>query len=261
MKFNAQKCYIPPTKARSSFLYSLGGVILKQVQQDPYLGVNISADLKRSTHISDICKRAGLTLGFLQRNLWNCPQECRCLAYISLIRSSLEYGATVWDPYLKQDVDRLERVHHHAAWFIKRDYRTRETGCVGHMLQELNLPPLQERRKQRWLTTLYKIVEGHIPAMPPENFLTPADRNQRRIRPTTFKDCSYDKTIARQEIWNSSGLKIPDSKIEQCKNSFFVRTVADWIKLEDTVVTADSVSVTAFSSAVGRALQRGAPRT
>ena len=46
MKFNAQKCYILPTTARSSFLYSLGGVILKQVQQSPYLGVHISADLK-----------------------------------------------------------------------------------------------------------------------------------------------------------------------------------------------------------------------
>ena len=134
---------------------------------------------------------------------------------------------------------------------IKRDYRTRETGCVGHMLQELNLPPLREHRKQQRLTALYKLVDGHIPAMPPKSFLMPADRNWRRIRPTTFKDCSYDNTIARQEIRNSCGLKIPDSKTEQYKNSFFVRTVADWNKLEDTVVTTDSV--TAFSSAVGRA--------
>ena len=178
-------------------------------------------------------------------------------------------GATVWDPYLKQDVDRLERVQRQATRSIKRDYRTRETGCVGHMLQELNLPPLQERRKQQRLTTLYKIVKGHITAMPPENFLTPADRSRRRICPTTFKDCSYDNTIARQEIRNSCGLKIPDSKTEQYKNSFFVRTVADWNKLEDTVVTVDSVtafssaadSVTAFSSAVGRVLQGAAPHT
>ena len=52
-------------------------------------------------------------------------------------------------------------------------------------------------------------------------------------------------------------MKIPVSKTEQYKNSFFVRTVADWNKLEDTVVTADSV--TAFSSAVGRVLQGAAP--
>ena len=54
-------------------------------------------------------------------------------------------------------------------------------------------------------------------------------------------------------------MKIPDSEIEQYKKSFFVRTVADWNLLEDTVVTADSV--TAFSSAVGRVLQGAAPPT
>ena len=68
----------------------------------------------------------------------------------------------------------------------QESYRMRETGCVGHMLQQLNLPPLQERRRQQRPTTLYNIVKGHIPAMPPENFLTPADRSWRRICPTTF---------------------------------------------------------------------------
>ena len=121
------------------------------------------------------------------------------------------------------------------------------------MLQELNLPPLQERRKQQWLTTLYKSVKGHIPAMSPENFLTPADRSQRRIyvqpplRTAVMITPSLDKKFE-----TLCGLKIPDSKTEQYKNSFFVRTVADWNKLEDAVVTADSV--TAFSSAVGRGL-------
>ena len=152
------------------------------------------------------------------------------MTYIALIRTSLEYGATVWDPYSKQDVDRLERVQRQAARFIKRDYRTREKQDAWDtcMLQELNLPPLQERRKQQRLTALYKIVKGQIPAMPPESFLMPADRNRRRIGPTTFKDCDSANTIARHKIHNSCGFKIPDSKTEQYKNSFFVRTVADW---------------------------------
>ena len=71
--------------------------------------------------------------------------------------------------------------------------------------------------------------------------------------------CDSDSTIARHEIRNSCGFRIPDSKTEQYKNSFFVRTVADWNKLEDTVVTVDSV--TAFSSAVGRVLQGAASHT
>ena len=86
-----------------------------QVQHSPYLSVHISANLKWSTHISNIRKRARSTLDFLQRNLQKCHQECRCLAYISLIRSSLGYGAAVWDPYLKQDVDHLETVQCQAA--------------------------------------------------------------------------------------------------------------------------------------------------
>ena len=114
-------------------------LVEKQVQQGPNLGLHIFADLKWSTHISKICKRAASTLRFLQRNIQKCHQECQCLAYIALIRSLLKYCATVWDQYLKQ-----ERVQRQAARFIKRDYRTRETGCMGCMLLELNLPPMRE---------------------------------------------------------------------------------------------------------------------
>ena len=108
---------------------------------------------------------------------------------------------------------------------------------------------------------LYKIVKGQIPAMPPESFLMPADRNRRRIGPTTIKDCDSDNTIARHEIRNSLGCNIPDSKTEQYKNSFFVRTVADWNKQEDTVSVVTVDSVTAFSSALGRVLQGAASHT
>ena len=90
-----------------------------------------------------------------------------------------------------------------------------------------------------------KTVQRHIPATPPENFPMPADRNRRRISQTIFRGCDSDNTIARHEILNSCGFKISDSKTEKYKNSFFVRTVADWNKLEDTMVTAT------FSSAVG----------
>ena len=140
----------------------------------------MSADLKWSTHISNICKRVGSTFGFLMQNLQNCPQEHRCLAYIALIRSSLEYSATVWDSYLKQEVDPLATVH-------CQDYRSRETGYMWHMFQELNLSPLQKSLKQQWLTTYYKTDVGHIQAMPPWNFPMSADRNCGRIHPTTLR--------------------------------------------------------------------------
>jgi hypothetical protein len=47
-----------------------------------------------------------------------------------------------WVPYLKTDVDRLERIQYQAARFITCDYKTREPGCITKMLIDLELPTL-----------------------------------------------------------------------------------------------------------------------
>ncbi|KAI0218062.1 eEF1A lysine and N-terminal methyltransferase [Lamellibrachia satsuma] len=73
---------------------------------------------KCSTHITGLGNKAGSMLGFLRRNLRNCLQECRRLVYTAFVRSTLEYGAVVWDPYLRQDTEKLERIHRQAARFI-----------------------------------------------------------------------------------------------------------------------------------------------
>ena len=252
MKFNAQKCYVLPIKATSSYFYTLCGEVLKHVNHNPYLGILISQDLKWSVHITNICKRAGSVLGFLRRNLGNCPQECRRLAYIALVRSTLEYGATVWDPYLKKDIDRLERVQRQAARFITKDYKSREEGCVGKMLKDLGLPPLQERRKQQRLTTLYKISHGLVKAMPPDKYLTPETRNRRRLRPTAFKDCETSNIVTRRAVNNTKGFKIPDGTSEQYRCSFFVKTIEEWNHLEEKTVQASTVA--AFTAAVSSAV-------
>ena len=73
-------------------------------------------------------------------------------AYLVLVRSKLEYVSIVWDPYLKCDIDRLERVQRSAARFITRDYKSREEGCFTKMLTDLGLSSLEERRRQQRLT-------------------------------------------------------------------------------------------------------------
>ena len=99
MRFNAKKCYILSFRQKSSRFYQLDGEILQEVNSSPYLGITISNDLQWKTHITKIVKKAISTLGFLRRNLKYCPEECKRLSYIALVRSTLEYGAIVWDPY------------------------------------------------------------------------------------------------------------------------------------------------------------------
>ena len=95
MRFNATKCYFMSIKKKTHTFYQLGGHILEQVDSNPYPGLQISEDLKWNTHILNITKKANSTIGFLRRNLQHCPKECRKNAYISLVRSVLEYGATI----------------------------------------------------------------------------------------------------------------------------------------------------------------------
>ena len=74
-----------------------------------YLGVTLSNDLEWSKHIVTKTNKAISKLSFLRRNLKGCPEKLKQTAYISLIRSSMEYGATVWDPYQKYNGDKVER--------------------------------------------------------------------------------------------------------------------------------------------------------
>ena len=245
MRFNAQKCYILSSRSKSTHTYNLNGVFLKQVQQHPYLGVMISDDLKRGKHIAYISRKAGATVGFLRRNLRNCPKQYRRLGYIALVRSRLEYAETVWDPYYQQDNEKLERVQRQAARFITKDYRTREPGCVNRMLQDLYLLPLAERRRQVRLALMYKITGGLIPAiLPPKkqtnkqtnkktnnnnnkNYLTPVSARRRRIRPTKYEDFEATNIIDRHEVRNTRSFQLPAYNTKQYQNSFFVRTVVD----------------------------------
>ena len=187
MQFNATKCYIMSIKKKTHKFYQLGGHILEQVDSNPYLGLQISEDLKWSTHISNITKKANSTIGFLRRNLQHCPKECRKNAYISLVRSVLEYGATIWDPYQKNDIQKLEKIQRRGARFINKDYRSREERCIAKILKELNLTTLEERRKQR-LILFYKVVEGQIPAIPSSDYIT-RNEGKRQIRPKKLNNC------------------------------------------------------------------------
>ena len=48
------------------------------------------------------------TLGVLRRNLKNCPQKLKSLAYTSILRPKLEYASPVWDPYTDDNIKKLE---------------------------------------------------------------------------------------------------------------------------------------------------------
>ncbi|KAK3091269.1 hypothetical protein FSP39_018491 [Pinctada imbricata] len=139
MKFNATKCYlmsIHRSRSPSSYLYSHNNHILKQVQDNPYIGVQISEDLKWTTYINKICNRANSILGFIRRNLQHSNRNFKETAYVSLVRSILDYASIVWDPSMKKDIDKIEGIQRRAARFVMNDYSRKSS--VTEMMRQLH---------------------------------------------------------------------------------------------------------------------------
>ena len=240
MVFNAKKCYIMSTKKKVSYFYELNNTILQEVDTNPYLGLNISNDLKWSQHIDSVCKKASSMLGFAKRNLHHCPRSTRHTAYISLVRSVLDYGSTIWDPHLQCDIDKLERIQRQGARFITGDYRSKEKGCMTRMLEDLDLPTLQRRRKALRLTLLYKIAEGLLPGIPKDTYLRPR-RDSRNITETNFNDYVHSNPVSKYVTNNTRCFIIPQGSPTAYNNSFFVQTISQWNNLDNNVVNAGSV--------------------
>ena len=241
MQFNAKKCYVLSISRKSSYYYQLNDTILQDVKSNPYLGLNISSDLKWSNHVNSVCEKASSTLGFIKRNLKHCPETTRHMAYVSLVRSVLEYGATIWDPYLQCDINRLEKVQRRAARFITGDYTSRTPGCMTNMLESLNLSPLAQRRKELRLTFLFKISERLVPAIDKETYLVPPRTGRKITASKKFEGSEATNYVTKYEQNNSKPYVIPHSTKEQYRQSYFPKTIAEWNLLGDSVVTAKTV--------------------
>jgi hypothetical protein len=118
-----------------------------------YLGVNINKDLSWNIHIDIIVKKGNNTLGFPRRVS---SEETKACAYISLVRPSLEYCSTVWNPYTKDRIYKIEMVQRRAARYVTNRYHN--TSSVSSMIDHLGWETLESRRTKVQLTMLYKII-------------------------------------------------------------------------------------------------------
>ena len=229
MEFHPDKCQVLRITNKHNPIqvpYNIHNVMLSIVPSAKYLGIHIDSKISWNTQCNSLCNKANRTLAFLQRNLYGCPQEVKEKCFNTLIRPTLEYGCSVWDPHKAWQIEDLEKIQKRAARFVTGNYSLIE----GNTLKNMNLlgwPPLSERRARSKLTTLFKARSGSID-IPLDDLVSPN----------------------RETRHSQSNYTIPQSSVDSHLHSFFPSTIRLWNKLPQHSKACDSV--TSFKNDISR---------
>ena len=105
-------------------------------------------------------------------------------AYKGMVRPTLQYGSSVWDPHPDKLQEELEKVQNRAVRFVTRNY-VYETGSMTGFLGQLKWESLKKRRKGNRLILLYKGLKGKDRI--PTDDLIPKTRRGRNQHSLAFK--------------------------------------------------------------------------
>ena len=93
-------------------------MVLHETVEEKDLGVWVTNNAKPSNHVAHAVSKANQLLGLLKRTFSYMDSDLMRLLFTSVIRPHLEYANVIWHPYLKKDIDLIERVQHRATKIV-----------------------------------------------------------------------------------------------------------------------------------------------
>ena len=102
-------------------------------------------------------KYARKLIGLLYRRFYQSSNSTTLLKlYLSFVRPRLEYSSAAWSPYLKGEIEIIEKVQKYALKVCMKSWDS----SYEYLLKMTSLPSMQCRRLQVSLCHLYKIIYG-----------------------------------------------------------------------------------------------------
>ena len=122
--------------------YEMGGTILRKTWKEKDLGVTMNANMKVSEQCRLALSKGNQVLVMIRRNITYKEKGLIVPLYKAMLRPHLEYCIQARSPYLRKDIDMLEKMPRRATKLIPelRDLRYEER------LKECGLTTLETRR-------------------------------------------------------------------------------------------------------------------
>jgi len=125
---------------------------LRETTEEKDLGVWMDCSAKPSVHVNHAVNKANQLLGLIRRGFTYMDCELMKQLFTSIVRPHLEYANIVWHPYLRSDIELIEKVQHRATRMVpgmsKLTYEDR--------LKRFDLPTLVYRRARGDAIDTYK---------------------------------------------------------------------------------------------------------
>ena len=119
MLFNFRKCKCLHTgPGNTGMNYEMGGSILSKTVKEKDLGVTMNANMKVSEQCRIAASKGNQVLGMIRRNITYKEKKFDIPLYKAIVRPHLEYCIQAWNPYIRKDIDMLEKIQRRATKFI-----------------------------------------------------------------------------------------------------------------------------------------------
>jgi len=160
LQFNPTKCVLMHIGHNNDTRYHLQRDgkkwELQSIDKEKDLGVIISGDLKVSSQCVNAASKANKVLGMVKRQFKNLDKASFLILYKGFIRPHIEYAVQAWSPYLKKDIEHLEKVQRKATKLGKG----LELLPCEKRLEALKLTTLEKRRLRGDLIEVFKLLTG-----------------------------------------------------------------------------------------------------
>jgi len=219
MQFNASKCSVMHIgKSNKIATYTMNKQPLQVTKKEKDLGVWITDTLKPGEHCSIVANKANRMLGLIWRNIAFKDKSTICKLYKSLVRPHLDYCIQAWKPYLKKDINTIEKVQHRATKMIWG----MQNIPYSERLKLCGLMTMEDRSRRADILETYKILTGKEKINPDKLF--------KRVENT--KTRGHNMKLEKHQV-----------RTDNRKHYFSQRVINDWNKLPSKAVNAISINI------------------